>query len=144
MKQEVKIRQQFKAKVSEVWKSITDKNEMKGWYFELEEFIPEVGFEFKFWGESETRKYLHLCRVTEVIEGSKICYTWEYDKIPGTTVVCFEIHPISGNTGELVLTHSGFETFPEEMNELVPANFEKGWKHIIGTSLKDYLDKKVQ
>ncbi|HSH18897.1 MAG TPA: hypothetical protein VLA03_00500 [Draconibacterium sp.] len=30
------------------WKAITVKEEMKKWYFDLEEFIPEVGFEFSF------------------------------------------------------------------------------------------------
>ena len=34
------------APASKVWKAITDKNEMKQWYFDLAEFKPEVGFEF--------------------------------------------------------------------------------------------------
>jgi uncharacterized protein YndB with AHSA1/START domain len=41
------------ASAAVVWKAITDKNEMKHWYFDLEEFKPEVGFEFQFYGGRE-------------------------------------------------------------------------------------------
>ena len=32
------------APVSKVWKAITDKNEMKQWYFNLADFKAEIGF----------------------------------------------------------------------------------------------------
>ena len=38
------------APVAKVWKAITDKDDMKQWYFDLAEFKPEVGFEFQFKG----------------------------------------------------------------------------------------------
>ena len=142
MNQEVKIQQEFRVSDKELWKAITDKEVMKNWYFDLEEFKPEVGFEFEFWGESETRKYLHFCKITEVKKGKRICYTWKYDQIPGSTLVCFEINPLPKNRSELILRHSGFETFPPEMNELKAENFEIGWTQIIKTSLKNFLEKK--
>ena len=46
------------APASKVWKAITDKDEMKKWYFDLKEFKPEVGFEFSFMGgPSEDKQY---------------------------------------------------------------------------------------
>src|SRR5690606_30300437 len=56
----------FSKPISQVWKAITDKTEMKQWYFDLAEFKPEVGFKFKFMGGTEENQYLHICEVSEV------------------------------------------------------------------------------
>ncbi len=67
------IEKTFNAPVEMVWKAISDKDEMKKWYFDLAEFKPEVGFEFRFsGGPSPEKMYLHLCKVTEVIENKKL------------------------------------------------------------------------
>lgn len=115
---------------------------MKFWYFDLEAFEPEVGFEFSFWGGTEERQYLHNCKITEVVHGKKLCHTWSYEGIPGETNLCFEIESnIDGKT-KLKLSHSGFETFPADNPDLDPKNFDEGWTHILGTSLKNYLEGK--
>lgn len=52
------IEKTFNAPIEKVWKAITDKNEMKQWYFNLATFEPKVGFEFKFKaGEVMQKKY---------------------------------------------------------------------------------------
>ena len=51
----VVIERTFAAPVARVWKALTDVGEMKQWYFDLKEFKPEVGFEFEFTVEHETR-----------------------------------------------------------------------------------------
>jgi len=38
------------APISKVWKAITDKDQMREWYFDLAEFKPRVGFKFQFEG----------------------------------------------------------------------------------------------
>jgi uncharacterized protein YndB with AHSA1/START domain len=40
------IERTYNAPIAKVWKALTDKNDMKQWYFDLSEFKPEVGFEF--------------------------------------------------------------------------------------------------
>ncbi len=125
-----------------LWNAITAKEEMKLWYFDPEEFKPEVGFEFRFWGGTENRQYLHICKITEVISGQKLCHTWSYDGIPDLTNLCFEIVPINDETTKLKLSHSGFETFPTDNPDLDPKNFDKGWEYILGNSLKNYLENK--
>ena len=58
----------FNASTTTVWKALTDKNEMKNWYFDLAEFKAELGSKFQFTGgPSPDKQYLHLCEVTEVI-----------------------------------------------------------------------------
>jgi uncharacterized protein YndB with AHSA1/START domain len=144
MKMEKKVFKEYIYHTSpeKLWNAITVKEEMKLWYFELEEFKPEVGFEFRFWGGTEHRQYLHICVITEVVPGQKLCHTWSYDGIHGLTNLCFDISQINDETAKLKLSHSGFETFPTDNPDLDPKNFEAGWEYILGTSLKNYLEKK--
>lgn len=130
------------APVADVWKAITDKTEMKQWYFDLKEFKPVVGFEFSFSAGSDAKKYLHLCKVIEVITGKKLSYTWRYDKYPGNSTVTFELFP-DGSKTKLKLTHKGLETFPHDNPDFAEESFTKGWTHIIGKSLPAYLEKET-
>ncbi len=78
------IERTFNAPIEKVWKVITDKEEMKQWYFQL---FPE------------------------------------------------------GEKTRLKLTHTGLETFPAINPDFAKENFAQGWEHIIGKSLKEFLEK---
>ncbi len=137
--QPIIIEETFDASISEVWKAISDKNEMKHWYFDLEAFQPEVGFKFQFsGGPDENRQYLHLCEVTEAKPENKLTYSWKYDGYDGISFVSFELFP-KGNQTLLRLTHQGLETFPKTNPDLATKNFVAGWNDIIHRSLKDFL-----
>ena len=63
------------ASVSLVWDALTNIDHMRIWYFPMMSgFKPEVGFEFHFLAGDETKSWLHLCRVTEVIPQKRIQY----------------------------------------------------------------------
>ena len=136
----VVVERTFNAPVAKVWKALTDVDQMREWYFDLKEFNPTVGFEFEFVVEHEGNRYHHLCRVTEVIPEKKIAYTWRYKDQPGDSLVTLELFA-EGDKTRLKLTHSGIETFPK-----TPAyarkNFENGWTQIIGTELKQFVERK--
>ncbi|MDQ4140293.1 MAG: SRPBCC domain-containing protein [Bacteroidota bacterium] len=132
------IERTYQAPIDKVWRAITDKDQMKQWYFDLEEFKPEVGFEFQFTGGTEENSYLHLCRITEVVEGRKLTYSWRYDGYPGNSFVTFELFP-EGDKTRLKLTHEGLETLPQDNPDFARKNFEAGWTDIIGTLLPDFL-----
>ncbi|MEJ7683684.1 MAG: SRPBCC domain-containing protein [Segetibacter sp.] len=123
-----------------VWKAITDKDEMKQWYFDIEKFKPEVDFEFRFYGENEGRKYTHLCKITEVIPYKKLSYSWRYEGYEGSSVVTFEIFA-EGSSTRLKLTHEGLETFPINNPDFAKESFIAGWTYIIGSSLKEFVEK---
>jgi len=135
----VVVERTFDAPVARVWKALTDVKEMREWYFDLKEFKAEVGFEFEFVVEHEGTTYHHLCRVTEVIPQQKIAYTWRYKGEPGDSLVTFELFDVGDKT-RVKLTHTGIETFPK-----TPAyarkNFETGWTAIIGSELKQFVEK---
>ena len=130
----------FKTTPSKLWNALTDNKEMKHWYFNLEDFRAEVGFQFQFsGGPSPDKQYLHLCEVTEVIPEQKLTYSWKYDGYAGISYVSFELFPDGENT-KLKLTHEGLESFPNENADFARHNFEEGWDSIINESLQKYLE----
>lgn len=128
----------YNAPASKVWKALTDRDEMKKWYFDLAEFKPELGFEFKFTAGGEDKPYVHLCRITEVVPGKKITYSWRYEGYAGNSVVSFGLFEEENKT-RLKLTHEGLETFPASNPDLAKSNFHEGWTDILDNSLKNYL-----
>jgi uncharacterized protein YndB with AHSA1/START domain len=134
------VERTLNAPAARVWEALTDVGQMREWYFDLKEFKPVVGFEFEFVVEHEGNKYHHLCRVTEVVTQKKIAYTWRYKDEPGDSLVTIELSPDREKT-RLKLTHSGTQTFPK-----TPAyareKFEAGWRAIIGTELKRFVERK--
>ena len=129
------------APIEKVWNALTDKDQMKKWYFDLAEFKPVVGFEFQFYGQGHKgEQYLHLCKVTQVVPGKKISYTWSYDKHEGVSEVSFELFA-EGDKTRLKLTHEGLETFPPNNPDFAKQSFSDGWTMLIGTLLKDFVEK---
>lgn len=129
----------FNAPASVVWRALTDKDEMKKWYFDLAEFKAEKGFQFRFKGGPEDGvQYTHLCEVTEVSPEKKLTYSWRYEGYEGISFVTFELHA-TGSQTTLRLIHTGIESFPKHP-DFAAGNFMEGWNHIIHISLKAYLE----
>ena len=133
------IERTYDAPPERVWQAITDRDKMAQWYFKLEAFKPEVGFEFRFEGGPPERTYLHICIITEVVPGEKLSHTWKYDGYEGQSCVTWELFD-EGNKTKVRLTHAGLETFPKEP-DFAKENFIAGWTHIVGTSLKEFVEK---
>lgn len=139
--QPIIIERIYKAVPEKVWKAITDKDQMKEWYFDLDDFKAEVGFEFKFPGEGVTgEKYMHLCKVTEVIPYKKLQYSWRYEHYEGNSLVTFELFEEEGDQTRLKLTHAGVESFPQNNPDFSKENFPMGWKELLGNLLRKYLE----
>ena len=133
------IERTFNAPIDKVWKAITDKEQMKKWYFDLSDFRPEVGFEFRFPGQgSKGEQYMHLCKITDVIPGKKLRYSWSYVGYEGMSYVTFELFD-EGDATRVKLMHEGLETFPS-LPDFAPESFAAGWTEIIGTNLKKYVE----
>jgi uncharacterized protein YndB with AHSA1/START domain len=133
------IERTYNAPVERVWKAITDKDEMKQWYFDLKEFKAEPGFRFEFDGGDGQKIFHHICVVTEVVVNRKLAYTWRYDGQEGDSLVTFELFAEGART-RVKLTHDGLESFPP-LAEFARNNFVEGWTDIIGNLLKAYLER---
>ena len=130
----------FNTPVETVWKAITDKAEMKKWYFDVPDFKPVVECEFSFHGQGKSGEdFLHLCTVIEVIKNKKLKHSWRYEGYEGNSFVTFELFD-EGEKTRLRLTHDGLETFPKTANDdFAASNFQQGWNYIINESLNKYL-----
>jgi len=137
------IERTLNASSERVWKAITNKDQMKEWYFNLAEFKPELGFEFSFEGGSKEMTYVHLCKITKIEPGKLLQYSWRYQDYPGNSFVTWELFP-EGDKTRLKLTHEGLETFPTDNKDFARNSFEKGWTYIIGTSIVNFFEKQAE
>ncbi len=61
--QPIVLERLLNAPAAKVWAALTEKDEMKNWYFDLPDFKAEKGFQFQFNGGPPEKQYLHLCEV---------------------------------------------------------------------------------
>ena len=132
------VEQTLQAPVSKVWKSLINAEEMKQWYFDIKEFKPQVGFDFIIDVEHQGTRFIHLCRITQVIPEKKLSHTWKYQGHEGNSLVTFELSDENGHT-KIRLTHEGTETFPKTA-AFAKENFKAGWTSIIKEGLKNYVE----
>jgi len=127
---------------NEVWKALTNNDELKKWYFQLEDFKPEVGFKFQFTGgPDDGPQYLHLCQITQVVVEQKLAYTWRYDGFPGNSEITWELFDDSHGC-RLRLTHTGLESFTKNGKDFSKESFNGGWNYFVNDALKNYLEAK--
>jgi uncharacterized protein YndB with AHSA1/START domain len=120
----VVIERTYNAPVEKVWTALTDVDQVREWYFDQ---VREWYFDLK---DSKP----------EVIPQRKIAYTWRYEGHEGDSLVTIELFP-DGDKTRLKLTHEGLETFPKTP-AFARENFEKGWTAIIGSELKEFVERK--
>ena len=136
------IESTFPVPIEKVWSALTHNHELKKWYFQLEEFKPEIGFKFQFSGGPEDGpQFLHLCEITQIVQGKKIAYTWKYDSYPGDSEIIWELIETGENT-KLKLTHTGLESFEENGKDFSKESFKGGWNYFVNDALKNYLSAK--
>ncbi len=129
----------YDAPVDKVWKALTDVEQIRKWYFNLEEFRAEKDFQFEFYGGAEDRQYLHRCKIIDVLPGKLLRYSWVYVGEPGYSEVSFELMP-EGDKTRVRLTHTGLESFPhQEDKNFAVESFTAGWNYILGQSLEQFL-----
>ncbi len=134
------VEKELNAPIEKVWNALTDKDEMKQWYFTLDDFKAEEGFQFSFPGIGNTgEKYMHRCTVYEVNPPYKLQYSWAYDDIPGFSLVEFNLALSGDHHTILTLHHFGLETFPQDRADFARSSFNGGWNELVGKLLPQYL-----
>ena len=134
------VKQNFDAPVTVVWKAITDKEQMRQWFFApMSDFEPEVGFKTQFNVRVEDRDYLHLWKVTEVIWQKRIAYDWRYGGFDGDSSVAWDLSETTDGT-KLCLCHKGHETFSRSDSIFSRENGQAGWEYFLQQSLKAFLE----
>jgi len=79
------VERTYGASVNDVWKAITDFDQMKQWYMPaLRAFEPKVGFETEFSVEHEGNKFPHIWKVTEVVPQKRLRIPGDFPAIPAS------------------------------------------------------------
>ncbi|MGU3377569.1 SRPBCC family protein [Chryseobacterium sp. M5A1_1a] len=136
----ITVQYKINAPIEKVWKALIDQNEMKSWYFDIQDFELEVGKIFNFYEPGGENKYHHQCEILEIIPNQKLKHTWTYpDFSELKTIVTWDLR--SEENGTLVkLTHEEIENFRDLGDGFSRTSFIGGWNAIIGQSLKGYLE----
>lgn len=133
------VEQSFLAQPEAVWQAITNPELMRQWYFEqIDDFRPEVGFETQFDIEVGGRLFRHQWRVTDVVPGKSITYTWRYEGFPGIGTTEWKLSETDEGT-TLVLTSTGIESFSQDIPEFTRESGQAGWVYFIQQRLPDFL-----
>jgi uncharacterized protein YndB with AHSA1/START domain len=134
------IERVFDAPVSRVWKALTVRDHIGEWFMDLDGFEPEEGYEFTLVAEHKDKRYVHLCRVMEVIEQQKLSYSFRFQNTDGITYVTWELFP-EGRKTRLRLTHEGLEKIAHAGPDYGRKNFAQGWTSFFDQRLVQFLQR---
>jgi len=136
----VVVEQTYDVPVDVVWKAITDKDQMRQWFFEsIDGFKPDPGFETQFNVRAYDQDYLHVWKVTDVIPKKRTVYNWKYGGFPGDSFVIWELSEKPAGS-KLKLTHKGYETFPKDNPVFSREATQAGWHYFICERLKAFVE----
>ncbi|WP_267402538.1 MULTISPECIES: SRPBCC domain-containing protein [unclassified Chryseobacterium] len=135
------VQYKINAPIDKVWNAITDKNEMKSWYFDIPDFELEVGKIFNFYEPGNEKKYHHQCEILQIIPNKKLKYSWAFPELSkGTTTVTWELNK-QGDETVITLIHDEIDQLKELGENFSRESFAEGWDGIIGRSLKPHLEQ---
>lgn len=138
----VVVEQTFDAPIAAVWRAITDREQMRRWFFEpMTDFRPEVGFETQFTVHYEDQDFVHQWKVTAVVPERRISYSWRYGGFSGSSSVTWELSRAPGGT-KLTLTHEGHESFPRDNPAFSRESCQTGWEYFLCESLRAFLEQR--
>ena len=141
MHDNVVIKQRVNAPVEKVWNALTDKAQMKEWYFDIPDFELGVHKEFNFYEPGEEKKFHHHGQILEVIPQEKFKHTWSYPEFSkDKSIVKWRLEEDQDGT-VVTLTHKGLEYFDHLGSDFQKESFESGWSTLISENLKKYVEK---
>jgi uncharacterized protein YndB with AHSA1/START domain len=128
----------IKASAEKVWQALTDKSQMKEWYFHIPDFELKVGATFNFFEPGGENQIHHRCQIQEIVPNKKISYTWAYPShSKGKSMVTWLLKEESGAI-EVTLQHEGIECFIDAGPEFAPESCQMGWDSFMSI-LKNYI-----
>lgn len=135
----VEVVEVFDTDIKNVWKALTNLEEMKQWYFDnIDSFEPVVGSESCFPVESGERTFTHLWKVTEVKKPVRLTYNWKYAEYEGDSFVSFILEEKDQKTF-LTLRVEVVADFQDGIPEFNRESCLGGWEYFINRRLKAYL-----
>jgi uncharacterized protein YndB with AHSA1/START domain len=138
----VRIERILNAPVEKVWSALTERDQLKKWYFDFPEtFVLNPGQQFDWWaGPPDGKQWLHRGKIVEVIKNKKLVHTWEFPGYTGHSELSWELNEFEKNKTRLLLIHKFIIPFDLKEDALRRRNFVTGWKQIM-ESLADFIQR---
>ena len=137
---DVLISYSYSCSVERLWQAITDKAEMKLWYFDIPDFKLKIGHEFEFYEPGDKKQYLHRCKILEIRPMEYLAYSWRHpEQSKGTSVLSWGLTAFE-NGCSLQLKHENLDQFADAGPVFDIENYRKGWEELISRNLKDHLE----
>ena len=128
----------IKVPATKIWQAITDKNQMKEWYFEIPDFELKIGAVFNFFEPGGRNEYHHRCIVKEIVPEKKFSHTWTHpNHSKGESMLSWLLNEKDNGT-EVTLMHDGLENFADAGPAFAPENYQMGWEGLLN-ALKNFL-----
>ena len=128
----------IKEPAEKIWQALTDKNQMKEWYFDIPDFDLKTGAVFNFYEPGGKNDYHHRCVVKEIEPNRKFSHSWTHPgHSKGESLVTWLLNEKNGIT-EVVLQHEGIENFADAGAAFAPENYQAGWNGFMSI-LKNYV-----
>lgn len=126
--------------IPQLWKALTDHDEMVLWYFEnIPEFRPDPYFEVQFPVVSGDKTFTHQWKVVNVNFHEEISYAWSYAEYSGLAIVHFKLAQNPNQKVNLKLIMEILEDFDDNIEEFKRESCIAGWQYFLGQSLPTYL-----
>ncbi|MCP1996402.1 SRPBCC domain-containing protein [Flavobacterium sp. HSC-61S13] len=117
----------IKAPTSVIWQALTDRDQMREWYFDIADFKLELGETFNFYEPGEARQYHHQCIIKGIEPNQKFSHTWTHPShSKGESLLTWTLEDL-GDATKVSLQHQGLENFADAGPGFEPENYQKGW-----------------
>lgn len=137
----ISIEEIYAAPISTLWRAITDKEEMKQWYFDIKDFVLQKDTVFNFYESGGKNLYHHRCVILEIVPNKKLQYTWTHPSHSKGSSILTWILDTTDNGTKVTLIHEGVENLMDGGDAFKKENYLIGWTEILGTSLKNFVEK---
>lgn len=138
MAKEIKIERFYPYSIDKVWKAISTSEALTEWLMP-NDFKLEKNYEFTFQTKPQPGfDGIVKCKVIDFETPSKLQFTWQGGPLKKPTLITFELQATNEGTN-LYFSHSGFEGFINQY--IVRFILGSGWKGLMKTGIKKYLDK---
>lgn len=129
-----------KAPATEIWRALTDSEELENWWGDVL-LEPVIGGKFREpWEDDDGNEQEARGKVMVVKVNKQIVFSWrELDWPQKSKTVCSIEIEDKGIVRTIKLKQTGWETLPEEFQKDIMKNFKIGWNYHL-KELKSYLD----
>lgn len=141
MKDQIELSITVRGTAAEIWRALTDSDDIENWWSDEVVLEPRVGGKFQeAWEDDEGNKGLATGKVLSLQAKKNITFTWREKVWPkeAQTECTFTIED-EGSKRILTVKHVGWGSLPEKSRVQIMKDFQVGWDYHL-KELKSYLD----